>query len=394
VQDDIVIVGAARTPIGRLGGSLASLRAVDLGAAAIAGAVQRAGCDLATVGHVVMGHVLQAGQGQITARQAAIAAGLDMSVPAETINKVCLSGMTAIARARDLVALGHAEVVVAGGMESMSQAPYILDRARFGYRFGHGEVRDSLLHDGLTCAIDGCSMGEATERYQRDHSLGISRGDQDEWAARSHARAAAARDSGAVDAEIVPVTTTGRHPVTVTTDEGIRDDADATTLAGLRAAFVDDGTITAGNASQISDGAAAVVVTTRGLAQQRGLDVLAVIDGWATVAGPDPSLHLQPSAAIAAAARRLGVEPGGFDRYEINEAFASVAVASTRALGIDPEVVNVRGGAIALGHPIGCSGARLVVTLVDELRQRGGGRGAAALCGGGGQGDAMIVTVG
>ncbi|MEX0592610.1 MAG: acetyl-CoA C-acyltransferase [Nitriliruptoraceae bacterium] len=394
MQDDIVIVGAARTPIGRLGGTLASLRAVDLGAAAIAGAVERAGCDPTDVKHVVMGHVLQAGQGQITARQAAIAAGLGMAIPAETINKVCLSGMTAIARARDLVALGHAEVVVAGGMESMSQAPYILDRARFGYRFGHAEVRDSLLHDGLTCAIDRCSMGEATEQYQRDHALDISRGDQDEWSARSHARAAAARDSGAVDTEIVPVTTTGRQPATVTSDEGIRDDADAATLAGLRAAFVDDGTITAGNASQISDGAAAVVVTTRRFADQRGLDVLAVIDGWATVAGPDPSLHFQPSAAITAAAGRLGVDPSGFDRYEINEAFASVAVASTRALGIDPEVVNVRGGAIALGHPIGCSGARLVVTLVDELRQRGGGRGAAALCGGGGQGDAMIVTVG
>lgn len=393
-MDDIVIAGAARTPIGRFGGQLSQMAAVELGAAAIAGAVQRSGVDPQQVGYVVMGHVLQAGQGQVTARQAAVGAGLGMHIPAETINKVCLSGLTAIARARDMVLLGHAEVVVAGGMESMSTAGYVLDRARFGYRFGHGELRDVMLHDGLTCAFDACAMGEATERYQHDKSLGITRDDQDVWAARSHQLAAAARNAGALATEIVEVTTTGRKPVTVADDEGIRDDTTVDTLARLAPAFDADGTITAGNASQISDGAAAVVVTTRRYATSHGLEVIATIDGWASVAGPDPSLHLQPSEAIRAVAATSGIDPSSFDRYEINEAFASVAVASVRDLGIDEGRVNQRGGAIALGHPIGASGARLVVTLINQLHERGTGRAVAALCGGGGQGDAMIVSVG
>lgn len=393
-MDDIVIAGAARTPIGRFGGQLSQMAAVELGAAAIAGAVQRSGVDPQQVSYVVMGHVLQAGQGQVTARQAAVGAGLGMHIPAETINKVCLSGLTAIARARDMVLLGHAEVVVAGGMESMSTAGYVLDRARFGYRFGHGELRDVMLHDGLTCAFDACAMGEATERYQHDKSLAITRDDQDAWAARSHQLAAAARNAGALATEIVEVTTTGRKPVTVADDEGIRDDTTVDTLARLAPAFDADGTITAGNASQISDGAAAVVVTSRRYATSHGLEVIATIDGWASVAGPDPSLHLQPSEAIRAVAATTGIDPTSFDRYEINEAFASVAVASVRDLGIDEGRVNQRGGAIALGHPIGASGARLVVTLIDQLHERGTGRAVAALCGGGGQGDAMIVSVG
>jgi acetyl-CoA C-acetyltransferase len=303
--------------------------------------------------------------------------------------------MTAISRARDLIRVGDAEVVVAGGMESMSTAPYVLDKARFGYRLGDGTLTDVMMHDGLTCAFDGCAMGLATDDFQRDKELGISREEQDAWSARSHERAARAWKDGGFDAEVVPVEVPQRKgdPVTVTEDEGIRAGTTADSLAALRPAFTKDGTITAGNASQISDGAAALVLASREVAEARGLPVLASITAWATVAGPDTSLHLQPANAIRRAAARAGVDPDGFDLYEINEAFASVAIASTRDLGVSEDVVNVNGGGVALGHPIGCSGARIVVSLVNELRRRGGGTGAAALCGGGGQGDALTVSV-
>ena len=390
--EDVVIVGAVRTPIGRFGGALSPLDAVGIGAVAVREAVGRAGTDPADVDHVLLGHVLQAGAGQNPARQAAIAAGLGMHTPAETLNKVCLSGMSAIAHGRDLLRAGEARIVVAGGMESMSNAPHLLDRSRTGYRYGHGTLIDVLVHDGLTCAFDSCSMGEATERYQA--GMGIDRTAQDEWAAASHARAAAASADPAARASIVPVEVAARAGTSVVDiDEGVRPDADAESLAALRPAFSSDGTITAGNASQLSDGAAAVVLTTATIAQERGLTVVGRIIGGAAVAGPDPSLLERPSDAIRRAAQRAGLDAAAFDRYEINEAFASVAVASQRALAVDADRINVLGGAIALGHPLGCSGARVVVTLLDALRMRGGGRGAAALCGGGGQGEALLVEV-
>ena len=392
MSDDVVIVGAVRTPIGRFGGGLAPLDAVTFGSVAVREAVGRAGIDPADVDRVLLGHVLQAGAGQNPARQAALAAGLGMHTPAETLNKVCLSGMSAIAHGRDLLRLGEADVVVAGGMESMSNAPHLLDRSRTGYRYGHGTLIDVLVHDGLTCAFDRCSMGEATERYQAD--LGIDRAAQDAWAAASHTRAAAATADPSATASIVPVEVPARSgPTTVTADEGVRPDTDAASLAALRPAFSTDGTITAGNASQLSDGAAALVLTTATTAAERGLPVIGRILGAASVAGPDPSLLERPSDAIRSAAQRAGLDATSFDRYEINEAFASVAIASQRALGVDPARVNVLGGAIALGHPLGCSGARVVVTLLDALRLHGGGRGAAALCGGGGQGEALLVEV-
>jgi len=392
---DVVVVGTARTPTGRFNGGLASLTAMQLGGHAIAGALARAGVAADTVDYVVMGHVLQAGQGQITARQAAVAGGIGLGVPAETINKVCLSGMTAISRARDLIRVGDAEVVVAGGMESMTQAPYVLDKARFGYRLGDGTLTDVMMHDGLTCAFDHCAMGLATDTYQRDKNLEITREQQDAWSARSHARAAAAWESGAFADEVVPVEVPQRRgdPEVVDRDEGVRVDTTTDSLAKLRPAFDREGSITAGNASQISDGAAALVLMSREAAERHGLEVLATITSWGTVAGPDTSLHLQPAAAIEAAAARTGADPSGFDLYEINEAFAAVAIASTRALGVDEDRVNVNGGGVALGHPIGCSGARIVVSLIAELRRRGGGSGAAALCGGGGQGDAITLEV-
>ena len=394
-MQDVVVVGYARTPVGRFGGGFAGLKATELGGRAIAGALQRAGLDAAEVQYVVMGHVLQAGQGQITARQAAVAGGIGMGVAAETVNKVCLSGMTAISRARDLIRVGDFEVVVAGGMESMSTAPYLLDKARFGYRMGDGTVTDVMMHDGLTCAFDSCAMGLATDDYQRSKGLEITREQQDAWSARSHERAAAAWDTGAFDDEVVPVEVPQRKgdPVVVARDEGIRAGTTAESLGGLRPAFSKEGTITAGNASQISDGAAALVLASREAAERLGLEVLASVTAWGTVAGPDPSLHLQPANAIRVAAERAGADPGGFDLYEINEAFASVAIASARDLQVDEDRVNVNGGGVALGHPIGCSGARIVVSLISELRRRGGGTGAAALCGGGGQGDAVTVEV-
>ena len=394
-MQEVVVAGYARTPAGRFGGGLSSLSAMELGGRAIAGALERARVGPEVVEYVVMGHVLQAGQGQITARQAAVSGGIGMDVASETINKVCLSGMTAIARARDLIRVGDFDLIVAGGMESMSAAPYVLDKARFGYRMGDGAVIDVMMHDGLTCAFDRCAMGLATDDYQRTKDLGISREEQDAWAARSHERAADAWKRGAFGDEVVAVDVPQRKgdPVTVNEDEGIRPGTTTESLSGLRPAFTKEGTITAGNASQISDGGAALVLASREKAEALGLPILATITSWGTVAGPDPSLHLQPSGAIRDAARRIDADPSGFDLYEINEAFASVAVASTRDLGVDEDRVNVNGGGIALGHPIGCSGARIVVTLINELGRRGGGDGVAALCGGGGQGDALTVSV-
>ncbi len=394
-MEEVVVVGYARTPVGRFGGGLASLTGMQLGGHAIAGALDRAGIDGSQVGYVAMGHVLQAGQGQITARQAAVAGGIGMDVPSETINKVCLSGMTAISRARDLIRLGEFDVIVAGGMESMSQAPYVLDKARFGYRMGDGSITDVMMHDGLSCAFDDCAMGLASDQYQEDKGLGISREEQDAWSARSHERAAAAAKDGGFDDEVVPVEVPQRKgdPIVIDQDEGVRPETTAESLGGLRPAFRKEGTITAGNASQISDGGAALVLASRSRAEALGLPVLATITSWGTVAGPDPSLHLQPANAIRDAASRAGADPSGYDLYEINEAFASVAIASTRELGLSEEQVNVNGGGVALGHPIGCSGARIVVSLINELRRRGGGSGAAALCGGGGQGDALTVQV-
>jgi acetyl-CoA C-acetyltransferase len=388
-----VVCGGARTPIGRFGGALSALRAVELGGHAIAAACERAGLAPDVVEHVVMGHVLQAGQGQITARQAAVRAGVPMTVPALTVNKVCLSGTNAIATAAQYVELGLAGLVVAGGMESMSGAPYLLPKARWGVRMGHAELVDSMIQDGLWDAFDHVHMGGLSDKANQ--RLGIDRVVQDEWAARSHERAAAAA-KGALREEITPVTVPaarGGDPVLVEEDEGIRPGTTVETLAKLRPSFSPEGTITAGNASQLSDGAAAVVVTSRERAAAERLPVLATIVSYGTVAGPDPSLHSQPSRAIQDACARAGVPVSELDLVEINEAFAGVAVQSTRELGLDEGIVNVNGGAIALGHPIGASGARLLLTLVLELRRRGGGLGAAALCGGGGQGDALLVRV-
>ncbi|HEV3503652.1 MAG TPA: acetyl-CoA C-acetyltransferase [Actinomycetes bacterium] len=376
-----VICAGARTPIGRFGGALAALPAVELGGHAVRAALARAGVAPEAVEHVVMGHVLQAGQGQITARQAAVRGGIPMTVPALTVNKVCLSGLNAIATAAQYVELGQAGLVVAGGMESMSNAPYVLPKARFGARMGDAELVDAMVHDGLWDAFDDAHMGGLSDETNR--RLGIDRAAQDEWAARSHERAAEATKNGVLGEEIDPVVVTQRKgDLTVDEDEGIRPGTTAESLGRLRPAFSADGTITAGNASQISDGAAA-----------DGLPVLASVVAYGTVAGPDTSLHSQPSRAIADACRRAGVAPADLDLVEINEAFAAVALRSTRELELDEAIVNVNGGAVALGHPIGASGARLVLTLAMELRRRGGGLGAAALCGGGGQGDALLIRV-
>jgi len=388
-----VICAGARTPIGRFGGVLAGLSAVELGGRAVRAALGRAGVPPEAVEHVVMGHVLQAGQGQITARQAAARAGIPMTVPALTVNKVCLSGLNAIATAAQYVELGQAGLLVAGGMESMSNAPYLVPKARFGARMGDAELVDSMVHDGLWDAFDDAHMGGLSDLTNR--RLGIDRAAQDEWAARSHERAAEATKRGLLAEEIEPVLVAqGKgDAVAVDQDEGIRPGTTAEGLGRLRPAFAPDGTITAGNASQISDGAAAVVVTSRERAAADGLGVLASVVAYGTVAGPDTSLHSQPSRAIADACRRAGVAPADLDLVEINEAFAAVAVASTQELGLDEAIVNVNGGAVALGHPIGASGTRVVLTLAMELRRRGGGLGAAALCGGGGQGDALLVRV-
>jgi len=384
-----VIVGGARTPIGKLSGALSSFTAMDLGGMAIKAALDRAGVDPADVDYVFMGHVLQAGQGQITARQAAAKAGIPMSVPATTVNKVCLSGLNSIYLADQMIQSGDAEVVVAGGMESMTAAPYLLPAARAGLRLGDGVVVDSMMHDGLTCAFDSCSMGAGTERYAAG---GFTRQAQDELAAKSHERAAAAMKDGRLADEIAPVEVPQRKgdPILVENDEGVRPGTTAESLSSLRAAFEKDGTITAGNASQISDGAAAVVLTSKAKAEELGLSPQAEVLSYGQVAGPDASLLTQPSHAIKAALDKLGKGVGDIDLFELNEAFAVVGLASMADLGITDDIVNVNGGAIAFGHPIGMSGTRVALTLVNELRRRGGGTGAAALCGGGGQGDALI----
>jgi len=388
-----VIVSGARTPIGKLSGSLASFPATELGGIAIEAALQRAGISGEAVDYVVLGQVLQAGAGQIPARQAAVAGGIPMTVPALTINKVCLSGLDAIALADQLITVGEYDVVVAGGMESMTSAPHLLPGARAGFRYGNATLVDSMAHDGLFCAFDQVAMGESTERYNA--KLGISRAEQDEFAARSHERAVQAQKNGLFDEEIVPVPVPQRRgdPLLVREDEGVRPDTTAQTLARLRPAFAADGTITAGSASQISDGACAVVVMSRARAEQLGAPVLAEIGAHGVVAGPDASLQSQPSNAIAKALRRAGRDADELDLVEINEAFASVGIQSMRDLGLSPDRMNVNGGAIALGHPIGMSGARIALHLVLELGRRGGGFGAAGLCGGGGQGDALLFTV-
>jgi acetyl-CoA C-acetyltransferase len=393
-----VIVSGARTPIGKLLGSLKGFQAVDLGGIAIEAALSRAGISGDQVDYVVMGQVLQAGAGQITARQAAVKGGIPMTVPSITINKVCLSGLDAIALADQLISAGEFDVVVAGGMESMTNAPHLLPGARAGYKYGNGTLIDSMAHDGLFCAFDQVAMGESTERYNA--KLGISRQEQDDFSARSHELAAAAQKNGAYDDEIVAVPIPQRvvagkqaDPVLVTTDEGVRPETTVESLAKLRPAFAADGTITAGSASQISDGACAVVVMSRAKADELGAPVLAEIGHHGVVAGPDASLQSQPANAIKRALSRAGAAVTDLDLIEINEAFASVAIQSMRELGVHADKVNVNGGAIALGHPIGASGARLALTLAQELRRRGGGTGVAALCGGGGQGDALILRV-
>jgi acetyl-CoA C-acetyltransferase len=388
-----VITSIARTPIGKYGGSLTPLRAVELGGAAVKAALERAGLQPSDVDEVLLGHVLQAGEGQITARQAAVRGGLPMTVPATTINKVCLSAMSAIGLAARGIRLGDTTFAVAGGMESMSNAPHVMREARWGARMGDVAMVDVMTHDGLFCAFDHCTMGESSDH--KNAGLGISRAEQDEWSARSHERAAAATESGAFDAEITPVHVPQRRgePVAVDRDEGIRPETTAGSLHSLRPAFVPDGTITAGNASQISDGAAALVLADRDAADAAGLPVLAEVRAYGQIGGSDATLHERPAEAIRVAAKAAGVDVADLDLIEINEAFAAVSVWSARMLGVSDDIVNVNGGAVALGHPIGASGARLVVTLVNALLRRGGGLGAAALCGGGGQGDALIVEV-
>ncbi|WP_215449052.1 MULTISPECIES: acetyl-CoA C-acetyltransferase [unclassified Streptomyces] len=388
-----VIVAGARTPMGRLLGSLKSFSGADLGGFAIKAALDRAGIGGDQVQYVIMGQVLQAGAGQIPARQAAVKAGIPMNVPALTINKVCLSGLDAIALADQLIRAGEFDVVVAGGQESMTNAPHLLPKSREGYKYGAIQMLDAMAYDGLTDSFENIAMGESTEKHNT--RLGILRPEQDEIAAQSHQRAAAAQKNGLFDAEITPVEIPQRkgEPVVFSQDEGIRGETTAESLGKLRPAFAKDGTITAGSASQISDGAAAVVVMSKAKAEELGLTWLAEIGAHGNVAGPDNSLQSQPSNAIRHALKKDGLEVADLDLIEINEAFAAVAVQSMKDLGVSPEKVNVNGGAIALGHPIGMSGARLVLHLALELKRRGGGVGAAALCGGGGQGDALIVRV-
>lgn len=390
---DPVILGAARTPMGRLAGALGPLPAVDLGGRAIAAALARAGVPAQRVDRVILGQVLQAGQGQGPARQAAVAAGVPMDVPAVTVNSVCLSGVQALAQADRLIRLGEADVVVAGGMESMTGAPHLIPGSRAGYRLGDGRLVDALIHDGLWCAIDDQHMGTTSDAVNA--RLGITRAAQDAWAARSHARAAAAWDEGRLAEEVVPVEAPARRGQTITVDrdEGVRPDTTVEGLAALPPAFTAQGTITAGNASQISDGAAALVVASPRAAADLARAAQGRLVAFGSVAGPDATLHDQPAAALHAAAARAGLAADRLDRYEINEAFAAVALHATERLGVSHERVNVNGGAVALGHPIGCSGARLVVTLLAELARLGGGRGAASLCGGGGQGDAVLCEV-
>jgi acetyl-CoA C-acetyltransferase len=385
-----VIVAGKRTAIGKLSGAFASLSAQELGGAAIKGVLDGTGVDPATIDLVLMGQVIQAGQGQITARQAAVKGGIPMSVNATTINKVCLSGLQTLYLADLMIRAGEADIVVAGGMESMTNAPYLLPGARAGYRLGDQKVVDSMMFDGLTCAFDQCAMGLATERYNAGR---ISRARQDEFSARSHQLAAAAIASGKFAEEIVPVAVPQRKgdPVMAATDEGVRVETTIESLGQLRGAFEKDGTITAGNASQISDGGAALLVMSAERAAQLGLTPIGELVSYGQVAGPDASLLAQPANAILQAAKKAGLDVKGLDLIEINEAFAAVGLASCDDLGIDEAKLNVNGGAIALGHPVGMSGTRLALTALLELRRRGGGVAAVALCGGGGQGDAAIL---
>ncbi len=387
-----VILAGARTPIGKLSGALGGFKATDLGGFAIKAALDRAGVSPDQVDYVFMGQVLQAGAGQITARQAAANAGIPMTVPATTVNKVCLSGLNTIFLADLLIQSGAADIVVAGGMESMTQAPYLLPGARAGYRLGDQSVVDSMMYDGLFCAFDQVAMGAGTEKYAA--SAGIERAPQDEFSAKSHERAAAAIKDGKFADEIVPVEVPQRKgdPVVVDTDEGVRPGTTAESLGKLRPAFDKAGNITAGNASQISDGGAAVIVTSAAVAERLGTEPLGTILGYGQVAGPDPSLLSQPSRAIFQALEKSGKSVADVDLFELNEAFAAVGLASMKDLGITDEVANVNGGAIALGHPVGMSGTRVALTLLHELKRRGGGTGAAALCGGGGQGDAILLS--
>ncbi|QYB05472.1 acetyl-CoA C-acetyltransferase [Rhodococcus sp. USK10] len=390
-----VIVAGARTPMGRLLGSLKDVSGSDLGGVAIRGALERAGVAPEQVEYVIMGQVLTAGAGQIPARQAAVAAGIGMDVPALTINKVCLSGIDAIALADQLIRAGEFDVVVAGGQESMSRAPHLLEKSREGFKYGDVTMRDHMAFDGLYDIFTDQAMGSLTESKNAEDGQRISREEQDAFAAASHQKAARAWKDGVFDDEVVPVPVPQRKgdPVLVGSDEGVRGDTTAESLARLRPAFSKDGTVTAGSASQISDGAAAVVVMSKAKAQELGLSWIAEIGAHGVVAGPDSTLQSQPARAIAKACAKEGIDPKDLDLVEINEAFAAVGIASTRELGLDPEIVNVNGGAIAMGHPLGMSGARIALHLALELRRRGGGVGAAALCGGGGQGDALIVRV-
>ena len=386
-----LIIAGARTPIGKLSGAFASLSAADLGGFAIAAALERSGVAPGDVQHVIVGQVLMAGQGQVPSRQAAGKAGIPMSVPAVNVNKVCLSGINSIYLADQMIAAGDADIVVAGGMESMTGAPYLADGARSGFRYGNTELRDAIIADGLWCAFDACLMGLGTERYTGGT---ISREEQDSLAALSHERAAAAIKEGRLIDEIAPVLIPQRKgdPIVIEVDEGVRPGTTVESLGGLRPAFDQQGTVTAGNASQLSDGASAVVMMSKAEAERRGITPLGEVVSYGMVAGPDSaSLLHQPSSAINAALTRANLTIGDVDLFEINEAFAAVGIASMADLGITSEVVNVNGGAIALGHPIGMSGNRLALTILHELRRRGGGIGAAALCGGGGQGDALIV---
>lgn len=383
-----VLVAGARTPIGKFMGSLAGRSAADLGGIAIAAALAKAGVSGSDVQYVIMGQVLTAGAGQIPARQAAVAGGIPMTVPALSINKVCLSGLDAIALADQLIRAGAFDIIVAGGQESMSRAPHLLENSRTGTKYGDAVLRDHLAFDGLRDAFTDQPMGSLTDSVNT-----LPRAEQDEFAAASHQRAAAAWKNGVFDDEVVPVAIPQRRgePVEVTQDEGIRADTTTDALARLRPAFVPDGTVTAGNASTMNDGAAAVVVMSKAKAVELGLTWIAEIGAHGVVAGPDSTLQLQPANAIAAACAIDGIDPAALDLVEINEAFAAVGIESTRALGLDPQKVNVNGGAIAIGHPLGMSGARIVLHLALELQRRGGGTGAAALCGGGGQGSALIL---
>ena len=386
-----VIISGARTPIGKLSGSLAGFSGSDLGGIAIKAALERAGISGDQVDYVFMGQVLQAGAGQMTARQAAVAGGVPMSVPSTTINKVCLSGINSIMLADLLIQAGQAAIVVAGGMESMTNAPYLLPDARSGMRIGDKSVVDSMMYDGLFCAFDQCAMGAGTEKYAA--SAGLGREEQDIVAAASNERAARAQKDGLFDDEIVKVSIPQRKgdPIEFSQDEGVRAETTVESLGALRPAFDKAGNITAGNASQISDGGAAVIVASKAAAERLGVTPLGEIVGNGQVAGPDASLLTQPSRSILQALERAGKQVSDVDLFELNEAFAAVGVASMKDLGITADITNVNGGAIALGHPVGMSGTRIVLTLLHELARRGGGMGAAALCGGGGQGDALLV---